>query len=186
MILLLAVHRRVGDQVLAALYCSITLARMRPRADTCTPLVSAQARTSFGRARTLDGHEVPLVSYAHFVTDDVLQRVVLERMLAGVATRRHPRIAELVGEALSDGARSTSRLAVSRQFVSRPRPRWPSCSLDLTGKDTTRNPSRSNNTVEAFPLLVASKEDGSTPTTLRSHEPHALTTRRSPCTAKSQ
>ena len=50
------------------------------------------------RARTVDGHEVPLQSYAHFAADDVLQQVVLERMLAGVATRRHARIAEPVGK----------------------------------------------------------------------------------------
>src|SRR5512132_3478084 len=35
------------------------------------------------RARTVDGHEVPLTSYAHFGADDVLTRVVMERMLAG-------------------------------------------------------------------------------------------------------
>ena len=50
------------------------------------------------RARTLDGHEVPLASYAHFAADDLLTQVVMERMLAGVATRRHARTAEPVGE----------------------------------------------------------------------------------------
>ena len=50
------------------------------------------------RARTVDGGEVPLTSYAHFAADDVLTRVVMERMLAGVATRRHARTAEPVGE----------------------------------------------------------------------------------------
>jgi len=69
------------------------------------------------RARTLDGHEVPLACYAHFAADDVLQQVVLERMLAGVATRRHARIAEPVGRSVSADARSTGRSAVSRQFV---------------------------------------------------------------------
>jgi len=52
------------------------------------------------RARTVDGHEVPLRSYGHFAGDDLLSEVVLERMLAGVATRRHARIAEPVGKAL--------------------------------------------------------------------------------------
>src|SRR6478672_4790033 len=50
------------------------------------------------RARTLDGHEVPLTSYEHFAGDDMLTRVVMERMLAGVATRRHARTAEPVGD----------------------------------------------------------------------------------------
>jgi putative transposase len=88
------------------------------------------------RARTVDGHEVPLVSYAHFAADDVLQQVVLERMLAGVATRRHARIAEPVGEAVTDGARSTGRSAVSRQFVKQTETALAELlARDLTGKD---------------------------------------------------
>lgn len=34
--------------MLEALYCSITLVGMPPRADPCTPLVWAHAQTSFG------------------------------------------------------------------------------------------------------------------------------------------
>jgi putative transposase len=49
------------------------------------------------RARTVDGHEMPLTSYAHFASDDLLSRVVMERMLAGVATRRRARAPEPVG-----------------------------------------------------------------------------------------
>ena len=41
------------------------------------------------RARTTDGHEVTLSSYAHFAAEEVLTRGVLERMLAG--TQRHRR-----------------------------------------------------------------------------------------------
>jgi len=69
------------------------------------------------RARTVDGHEVPLRSYGHFGGEDLLSEVVLERMLAGVATRRHARIAEPVGQALAEAATSTGRSAVSRRFV---------------------------------------------------------------------
>jgi putative transposase len=70
------------------------------------------------RARTTDGHEVPLASYTHFAAEDVLTRVVMERMLAGVATRRHARTAEPVSEQASGGAqKSTSKSAVSRRFV---------------------------------------------------------------------
>jgi putative transposase len=88
------------------------------------------------RARTLEGHEVPLASYAHFAADDVLQQVVLERMLAGVATRRHARIAEPVGKAVSAGARSTGRSAVSRQFVKQTETALAELlARDLSGKD---------------------------------------------------
>jgi transposase-like protein len=69
------------------------------------------------RARTTDGHEVPLASYAQFAADDLLSQVVMERMLAGVATRRHTRAGEPVGEQVIDAAKSTSRSAVSRRFV---------------------------------------------------------------------
>ena len=70
------------------------------------------------RARTTDGHEVPLTSYTHFAADDLLTQVVMERMLAGVATRRHARTAEPVSEQATGGAqKSTSRSAISRRFV---------------------------------------------------------------------
>ena len=69
------------------------------------------------RARTIDGHEVPLSSYAHFAADDMLMQVVMERMLAGVATRRHARTAEPVGTQVDKEAKSTSRSAISRRFV---------------------------------------------------------------------
>ena len=52
------------------------------------------------RARTVDGHEVALQAYSEFAADDLLSQVVLERMLAGVATRRHARIGEPLGTAV--------------------------------------------------------------------------------------
>jgi len=68
------------------------------------------------RARTTEGTEVALETYATFTSDDLLTRVVLERMLAGVATRRHRAVAEPVGTAVEAKARSTSRSSVSRRF----------------------------------------------------------------------
>ena len=49
------------------------------------------------------------------------RRVVLERMLAGVSTRRYRRTQEPVGEQVEIRARSTSKSAVSRTFVERTR-----------------------------------------------------------------
>ena len=60
---------------------------------------------------------MPLSSYAHFAAEDVLTRVVMERMLAGVATRRHARTGEPVGEQVSGTQKATSRSAISRRFV---------------------------------------------------------------------
>ena len=68
------------------------------------------------RARTVDGTEVGLDTYATFSADDLLTNVVLERMLAGVATRRHRAVAEPVGRAVDDSAGSTSASSVSRRF----------------------------------------------------------------------
>ena len=68
------------------------------------------------RARTVEGTEVALDTYATFASDDLLRDVVLERMLAGVATRRHRAVAEPVGAAVEAEARSTSRSSVSRRF----------------------------------------------------------------------
>ena len=78
------------------------------------------------RARTVDGHEVPLTSYEHFAADDMLTRVVMERMLAGVATRRHARTAEPVGTLVDKQAKSTSARRFRVGSSARPRPRWPS------------------------------------------------------------
>ena len=74
------------------------------------------------RVRTADGEsEVPLRTYDHFADRDQLQDVVLERMLAGVSTRKYRRAQEPVGEQVEADARSTSKSAVSRAFVQRTR-----------------------------------------------------------------
>jgi putative transposase len=74
------------------------------------------------RVRTADGAaEVPLETYQHFADRDPLARVVLERMLAGVSTRRYRRTQEPVGEHVTMSERSTSKSSVSRTFVERTR-----------------------------------------------------------------
>ncbi len=74
------------------------------------------------RVRSADDRsELPLSTYAHFADRDPLTKAVLERMLAGVSTRRYRRLQEPVGEAVEAEARSTSKSAVSRQFVARTR-----------------------------------------------------------------
>jgi transposase-like protein len=74
------------------------------------------------RARTADGgSEVRLATYEYFADRDPLARSVLERMLAGVSTRRYRRTQEPVGAEVERQARSTSRSSVSRTFVERTR-----------------------------------------------------------------
>jgi len=72
------------------------------------------------RVRTADGEsEVALGTYDHFAGRDQLEDVVLERMLAGVSTRKYRRAQEPVGEQVETDARSTSKSAASRMFVRR-------------------------------------------------------------------
>jgi catechol 2,3-dioxygenase-like lactoylglutathione lyase family enzyme len=64
--------------------------------------------------RSADGSsELPLATYRHFADRDLLSRLVLERMLAGISTRRYRRSQEPVGSKVERAARSTSKSAVS-------------------------------------------------------------------------
>ena len=74
------------------------------------------------RVRSADGRaEVRLQTYEHFADRDPLTKVVLERMLAGVSTRRYRRTQEPVGSEVEQAARSTSKSSVSRTLVERTR-----------------------------------------------------------------
>jgi len=65
------------------------------------------------RGRYVDGGEVELATWDTFANEDLLRQVVVERMLAGVATRRHVDVAEPIGPL---DAKALSRSAVSRRF----------------------------------------------------------------------
>ena len=67
------------------------------------------------RARRVDGGEVELDTWAVFSNDDLLTQVVVERMLAGVATRRHTQVAEPLGDRFAGTA--VSKSAVSQRWV---------------------------------------------------------------------
>lgn len=69
------------------------------------------------RATRTEGGEVHLDSYALFSDWDLLTQVAVERMLPGVATRRHGLVAEPIGEELEEVARGDSKSAISRRFV---------------------------------------------------------------------
>ncbi len=74
-------------------------------------------RTERPRGRTREGTEIVLDTWAAFASDELLDQVAMERMLAGVATRRHADVAEPIGEALEARSSATGRSAVSRRFV---------------------------------------------------------------------
>jgi putative transposase len=74
------------------------------------------------RVRSANGSsELRLVTYRHFADRDPLTRVVLERMLAGVSTRRYGRTQEPIGDQVEQRARSISKSSISRAFVERTR-----------------------------------------------------------------
>jgi transposase-like protein len=74
------------------------------------------------RVRSADGErELQLRTYEHFADRDPFSRHVLEQLLAGVSTRRFERTREPVGAGVEAAARSTSRSAVSREFIARTR-----------------------------------------------------------------
>ena len=70
------------------------------------------------RVRAADGSgEVHLPSYDLFSGTEVLGKMTLERMLAGLSSRRYARGLEPAGAAVEDAASATSKSAVSRRFV---------------------------------------------------------------------
>ncbi|MCA1689587.1 MAG: IS256 family transposase, partial [Actinobacteria bacterium] len=68
-----------------------------------------------------DEHELPVSSYAYFADRDPLTRAVLDRMLAGVSTRRFARVGEPVGEAVEQTSSSTAKSTVSELFIEKTR-----------------------------------------------------------------
>jgi transposase-like protein len=68
------------------------------------------------RGRTLAGEEIALDSWAVFSSKDLLDQLTAERVLAGVATRRHADVAEPLTSEIDDQARGTGRSSVSRRW----------------------------------------------------------------------
>ncbi|HEX2042462.1 MAG TPA: transposase [Acidimicrobiales bacterium] len=68
------------------------------------------------RGRTTEGAEVELDTWAVFSSEDLLTQLVCERMLAGVATRRHADVAEPLGAEVDERARGTGRSSGSRRW----------------------------------------------------------------------
>ncbi|HZJ05194.1 MAG TPA: IS256 family transposase [Nocardioidaceae bacterium] len=61
--------------------------------------------------------EVPVPAYELFNSTELLGKMAMEKMLAGLSTRRYPVGLEPVGEQVTASSRSTSKSAVSRKFV---------------------------------------------------------------------
>ncbi len=89
------------------------------------------------RMRAVDGSgEVGVPSYELFSDTEVLGRMALDRMLAGLSTRRYRVGLEPVGACTEKAATSTSKSAVSRRFIAQTETALASLlAADLSGLD---------------------------------------------------
>ncbi len=70
------------------------------------------------RVRAADGSgELHLPSYDLFSSTEILTQLALEKMLAGLSSRRYARGLEPAGQAVEEASAATSKSAVSRRFV---------------------------------------------------------------------
>jgi putative transposase len=68
-----------------------------------------------------DERELPVQSYGYFADRDPLTRAVMDRMLAGVSTRKFAVVGEPVGEEVEQESTSTGKSTVSELFIERTR-----------------------------------------------------------------
>jgi transposase-like protein len=74
------------------------------------------------RVRSADGErELGVVTYEYFADRDPLSRAVMDRMLAGVSTRKFARVGEPVGEQVDKAASATGKSTVSEVFIEKTR-----------------------------------------------------------------
>ena len=66
-------------------------------------------------------HELPVQTYQYFADRDPLTRAVMDRMLAGVSTRRFAGVGEPVGQGVEQSSSATGKSAVSDMFILRTR-----------------------------------------------------------------
>ncbi|HZD88327.1 MAG TPA: IS256 family transposase [Gaiellaceae bacterium] len=88
--------------------------------DGSMTLGGRRVKVSRPRMRSADDErELALGTYEHFADRDPLTRAVMDRMLAGVSTRRFAGVGEPVGDEVERGASATSKSSVSEMFVER-------------------------------------------------------------------
>lgn len=129
---LLALAVGAGLQVMGALMDADVAALAGPRGRHDSERVAVRHGTGAGsvtlggrrvgvqrpRVRAADGSaELAVPCYELFSSTEVLGKMAMERMLAGLSTRRYGVGLEPVGAQVEDGATATSKSAVSRKFV---------------------------------------------------------------------
>jgi putative transposase len=95
--------------------------------DGSMTLGGRRVQVSRPRIRTADDeHELPVETYGYFADRDPLTRVVMDRMLAGVSTRKCAGVGEPVGEKVEQSSTSMGRARSRSGSSSGPGPRWES------------------------------------------------------------
>jgi hypothetical protein len=69
------------------------------------------------RAAADGAGELPIPSYDLFTSTEILGKLAMEKMLAGLSARRYPVGLEPVGQRVAGTSSATSKSAVSRRFV---------------------------------------------------------------------
>ncbi len=90
--------------------------------DGSMTLGGRRVRVRRPRVRSADDkHELPVETYEYFGDRDPLTRAVMDRMLAGVSTRRFARVGEPVGAQVERASSATSKTTTSEMFIERTR-----------------------------------------------------------------
>jgi putative transposase len=97
-------------------------AKRHGREDGSVTLGGRRVQVRRPRMRSTDDkQELPVRTYEYFADRDPLTRAVMDRMLAGVSTRKFAQVGEPVGGDVEATASATSKTTVSELFVERTR-----------------------------------------------------------------
>ena len=98
------------------------VAKRHGHEDGAMTLGGRRVAVSRPRMRTADDeHELPVETYGYFADRDPLTRAVMDRMLAGVSTRKFAVVGEPVGSEVEASSSATSKSTISELFIERTR-----------------------------------------------------------------
>jgi putative transposase len=98
------------------------LAKRHGHDDGSMTLGGRRVPVSRPRMRTADDeHELPVETYGYFADRDPLTRAVMDRMLAGVSSRKFAVVGEPVGADVEDASSATGKSTISELFIERTR-----------------------------------------------------------------
>ena len=97
-------------------------AKRHGREQGSMTLGGRRVKVSRPRIRSADDErELPVATYEYFADRDPLTRAVMDRVLAGVSTRRFAGVGEPVGGEVEQRSAATGKTAVSDMFIARTR-----------------------------------------------------------------